>query len=429
MSTDDPGGSGSGGVSSGRSRPDDLIVLAIRIGVVASLGLLAVQTDPAKRAPLGVVLAVIVVAAIYALLLAGAGLARRTGPRTTIVSGTDAVLALLAVGLTGGASSLAVAVLPLVVIANSLRTESRRSEAFALFVGVAYTVACVAGNIPAIPLIDRVTTGLWWTSYLVAVAALSGVFVRRLDREYQTVAEARAEAIAEHDALVEERDLRARLLDSQSARLDGLRVIVHEFRAPIASLSALARAASQPESTPTLALINANVEHLKDMLDGLADVALTDGTATGRVRNRHVNLHELARVALTAAGLPPERQAIVVRPHDASARCDPQQLRRLIGNLAENAARHSGSAPVDLDIERRGDDLVVEVRDRGPGLSEDQLGLVTQKYVSLGDRRGTSGLGLWIVSELTAAMGGSLTLSARDGGGLVARLVLPTRWP
>ena len=92
-----------------RSRPDELIVIAVRIGVVASLAALAVQTDPVQRAPLVAVMSVVAVAAVYALLLAAARLARGSGPRPIVVSGIDAVLALLATALTGGAVSLAVA--------------------------------------------------------------------------------------------------------------------------------------------------------------------------------------------------------------------------------------------------------------------------------------------------------------------------------
>lgn len=410
-----------------RSRPDELIVIAVRIGVVASLAALAVQTDPVQRAPLVAVMSVVAVAAVYALLLAAARLARGSGPRPIVVSGIDAVLALLATALTGGAVSLAVAVLPLVVIANSLRTESRRGELFALLVGGAYTGACVVGSPAATTFATQVSAGLWWTFYLAAVATLTGVFVRRLDRQYRVVAESRAEVIAEHQALAEERDLRSRLLDSQQARLDGLRVILHEFRAPVSSLTALARAATRPGPDPTLDLIAATAEHLQDMLDGLAEVALTGGGAVGRVRERSVRLQDLAVTALAGAGLTEERRSIVVRPPDAMVRCDPQRLHRVIGNLAGNAARYSGSQPVEVYLARDRDDLVVEIRDRGPGLSADQLGQVTQKYVSLGDRRGTAGLGLWIVSELTTSMGGTLTLSARSGGGLIARLVLPVR--
>lgn len=412
------------------SRPDDMLVLAIRIGVVATVAVLAIRSDPAQRASLAVVLPLVAVAAVYGVLLTAMRLTHRDQPAPAAVTGTDAVLALLACALTGGADSLAVAVLPLVVIAASLRTETRRAEIFALALGAAYTVACLMGSPPTTSVADRITAGVWWTLYLSAVAALTGVFTRRLDRQYRAVAESRAEAIAEHEALVEERDLRSRLLESQQSRLDGLRVIVHEFRAPVVSLTALAREAGRSGTggPAALTLITANAEHLQDMLDGLADVALAEGRAVGRGRERAMRLSELASAALAGAGVPADRQVISITPDAATVRCDPQRLRRILDNLIGNAARHSSAGPVELDLLRQNDDLVVEVRDRGPGVPADQLGRVTQKYVSLGDRHGTAGLGLWIVSELTTSMGGTLILSARDGGGLVARLVLPMRW-
>jgi signal transduction histidine kinase len=106
-------------------------------------------------------------------------------------------------------------------------------------------------------------------------------------------------------------------------------------------------------------------------------------------------------------------------------RCDPQRLRRVLTNLVENAARHSGEEPVELDLAYADGTLVAEVRDRGPGLPPGQEGLVTAKGVALGERRGTAGLGLWIVEALVGAMNGELTLLPREGGGLVARLTLP----
>jgi signal transduction histidine kinase len=105
--------------------------------------------------------------------------------------------------------------------------------------------------------------------------------------------------------------------------------------------------------------------------------------------------------------------------------CDPQRLRRLLTNLVENAARHSGDEPVELDLRHDGSMFRAEVRDRGPGLPAGQEGVVTAKGVALGERRGTAGLGLWIAEALATAMAGELSLLPREGGGLVARLELP----
>jgi signal transduction histidine kinase len=132
----------------------------------------------------------------------------------------------------------------------------------------------------------------------------------------------------------------------------------------------------------------------------------------------------LAGAVLDAAGVEPERRAPSVTPPGAVVRCDPQRLRRVLTNLVENAARHS-TAPVELDLRYAEGRLVAEVRDRGPGRPPGPAGVVTAKGVALGDRRGTAGLGLWIVEALVAAMDGELELQPRAGGGLVAHLELP----
>jgi signal transduction histidine kinase len=256
------------------------------------------------------------------------------------------------------------------------------------------------------------------------------VFSRLLERQYDLATQSRAEAIAEHEALLEERDLRERLAESQQSRHDGLRVILHEFRTPVTSMSALSRdlaSGTLPEAAAAKAatLIAAHTEHLRDMLDNLADLALADGSPVGRSRSRNVVLTDLAEVVFDAAGIPPERRSRTIVPDGATAHTDPQLLRRVLTNLAENAARHSGTGLVELHLRTEPLLLVAEVRDRGPGLPPEQLGQVSRKYVSLGERRGTAGLGLWIAAQLTTSARGQLTLSTRDGGGLVARLELP----
>jgi signal transduction histidine kinase len=417
---------------SSRGRPDDLLVLTIRVGVVTSLLALVLSGGDVEPTARPLALVMVGLAGGYGAGLLAARLAHLPPPPTWVVSTADSVFAIAACALTGGSKSLAVAVLPLVVIAASLRAESRWGVGLAAVLGAAFTGAgLLAGT--ASPPAERLLIGLWWTFYLLATAALVGVFTRRLRRGYELNAESRAEVLAERAAREEERDLRARMLESQQARFDGLRVILHEFRTPVASLAALARGAGQRQEGPgglddaVLALIVANARHLEDMLDGLADVALADGNPTGRVRDRTVRLADLATGVLQSAGVPEERRSSTVDPVDSTVICDPQRLRRILVNLTENAVRHSASAVVELDMTRLHDRLVVEVRDRGPGLPEAQLGVVTSKYTSMGDRLGTSGLGLWIVEQLTTSMDGLLTLRQRPGGGLIAHLEIPVR--
>jgi signal transduction histidine kinase len=409
---------------------EERTAVVIRLLVVCSVGLAFVLGPELMRGRQGIVVVLVVASFLYAATLAvNEWLGHRLLP-PWLATSIDAVLALVACGLTGGADSIAVAILPLVVIAGAVRGGAVMGRLAALVIGIGFLVAALLGSDAGVPVPDRVLAGAWWTGYLVAAAVLVGVLVRMLERQLDAAAVSRARALAEHEAFLEERDLRARLLAAQQSRLDGVRVVLHEFRTPVASLAALtadlaADRLSEPSRKVAVGLLAEHAVHLRDMLDGLADVAVQDGNPLGRVRERPVRLAELADAVLDAAGVAPARRAPHVEPGDAAVRTDPQRLRRVLTNLVENAARHSGEAPVELDMAYGAGRLVVEVRDRGPGLPPGQAGLVTAKGVALGERRGTAGLGLWIVETIVAAMDGELSLLARDGGGLVARLELP----
>ncbi len=409
---------------------EDRTAVVIRMFAVAAVALALVLRPELARAPVAVPAVLVTVAFGYSAALAVAQWRGRRLLPDRVATTADGVLAVIACGITGGAGSILVALLPLVVIAAAVRGGAVVGLLAALVTGAGFTLGALLGSDAEVSPVDRWLAGAWWTGFLVAAAVLVGVLVRMLECQLDAAALSRARAQAEHEALQEERDLRARLLAAQQARLDGVRVVLHEFRTPVASLTALTAdlaagrlsASSQQAVTRLLA---EHAVHLRDMLDGLADVAVTEGSPIGRVRERTVPLTELADAVLDAAAVPPDRRAPRVEPPAAAVRCDPQRLRRVLTNLVENAARHSGDAPVELDLRYAAGRLVAEVRDRGPGLPPGQEGVVTAKGVALGERRGTAGLGLWIVEALVAAMDGELSLRPRDGGGLVARLELP----
>lgn len=384
----------------------------IRVLVVLAVGLALVLGPQLAGDALLPAAVLVVLALVYALVVAVLEWGGRRLRPPWVVTTVDAVLGLVACALTGGATSPMVTILPLTVIAASVRGGTVPGRLAAVAVGAGFTVVAVLASDPAVPVAERWLVGAWWTGFLVATAVLVGVLVRTLERQLAAAAAARTE------------------LAEQRARVDGARVVLHEFRTPVASLTALAADLAADRLPPSarataVGLLAEHAVHLRDMLDGLADVAIRDGSPLGGVRARPVRLAELADAVLDAAGVAPDRRRPTVEPADAVVQCDPQRLRRVLTNLAENAARHSGTAPVELDLRHAGGRLVAEVRDRGPGLPPGQQGLVTAKGVAWGERAGTAGLGLWIVDQLVAAMDGTLALLPRAGGGLVARLELP----
>ena len=103
-------------------------------------------------------------------------------------------------------------------------------------------------------------------------------------------------------------------------------------------------------------------------------------------------------------------------------------VRRAIANLIDNALRYS-STPIEIEARQEGGFAVIEVRDRGPGIPASEAERMKRPFTRLEAARsdaGGSGLGLAIVDRVARMHGGRLDLLPREGGGLVARLLLST---
>lgn len=104
----------------------------------------------------------------------------------------------------------------------------------------------------------------------------------------------------------------------------------------------------------------------------------------------------------------------------------PHALRRVLVNLLDNALKFAGAA--QLEVAQHANATVIRVLDEGPGIPAEELNEVLKPFYRVeGSRnRGTggTGLGLAIAQHLVQAMGGTLTLSNRESGGLCAQIEL-----
>jgi signal transduction histidine kinase len=110
-----------------------------------------------------------------------------------------------------------------------------------------------------------------------------------------------------------------------------------------------------------------------------------------------------------------------------TASTKPHALRRILSNFIDNAVKFAGAA--EIGVERRSEgDIVITVLDRGPGIPEDLLEAAMQPFFRLEQSRnretGGTGLGLAIAQQLAAALGGSVRLYNRAGGGLAAEITI-----
>lgn len=105
----------------------------------------------------------------------------------------------------------------------------------------------------------------------------------------------------------------------------------------------------------------------------------------------------------------------------------PLALKRCIVNLVDNAVRYGREA--HIEIENSTEELVILVRDNGPGVPNDALQKVFDPFFRVENSRakntGGTGLGLGIARNIARAHGGDLILHNRPQGGLCARLSLP----
>jgi len=103
-------------------------------------------------------------------------------------------------------------------------------------------------------------------------------------------------------------------------------------------------------------------------------------------------------------------------------------LTRAIVNLLENARKYGGE-PISLETRVTGNEVQIDILDRGPGIPRGEIERLKRPFTRLESARtdatGT-GLGLAIVERIARLHKGSLDLLAREGGGLIARLKIPT---
>lgn len=261
--------------------------------------------------------------------------------------------------------------------------------------------------------------------------AQAAVWERSSDELLQSLGRTLALAVLRRRSDEKSRDASIRL---ESERLGTILLdsVSHELRTPLTaitgSLSALGdeELASRKETRRDLV---ANALEQADALNGVVEDLLSLSRIEAgilRLKRDWVELPELAAAAVERSG--PELGSVrleVVADDEDSAFVDGALVARLAANLLRNAARYSPpGAPVELRLEGQAAPdgtraLSLSVRDRGPGLPEEELSGVFAKFSRGRGARGKGlGLGLAICKGIAEAHGGSIVARNAAGGGL-----------
>ena len=97
---------------------------------------------------------------------------------------------------------------------------------------------------------------------------------------------------------------------------------------------------------------------------------------------------------------------------------DPERLRQVFCNLLDNAAKHGGAGKrIDVSIRQEGEHAQITIRDYGPGIPEDEVPFVKNKFYKGSSRARGSGIGLAVCEEIVVRHEGELTIGNAEGGG------------
>lgn len=216
--------------------------------------------------------------------------------------------------------------------------------------------------------------------------------------------------------------MRDRITQYLEERMQILASISHDLQTPITRMKL--RAEMADESPGREKLLNDLTEIERLVHEGIAYAKSAHGNSEKPARvdfdsflESLVFDYQDTGSAVTSGGK--VNTSVVTRPH---------ALRRILTNLIDNALKFGGNAEIEVHQEDR--KIVIKVLDRGPGIPEDQLEAVLQPFFRLEQSRnrgtGGTGLGLAIAHQLALAVGATLDLRNRAGGGLSAEISLPS---
>ena len=196
----------------------------------------------------------------------------------------------------------------------------------------------------------------------------------------------------------------------------------HELRTPLSSLrtniEVLAGGKELPagEGQKLLADVTGQVEELSALVGDLVEIDRERPAEVEDVRLDEVVEHAVARAKVRAP-----KVLFRTQLEESLVRGAPAQLERAVSNLLDNAAKWSSSVDVDVS------GTEVTVRDHGPGISEEDLPYVFDRFYRATNARNLpgSGLGLAIVRHVAQTHGGEATAENAPDGGAVFHFTLP----
>ncbi len=220
------------------------------------------------------------------------------------------------------------------------------------------------------------------------------------------------------------------------AKTNFIATVSHEFKTPIASM----KMSLQLLENERIGVLN---DEQKNLITGIKDDAERLLRTTGelldisqveagkwQIKNEPCSLAGLVEEALQANRQTANNKGLLLEaniPQELPlVTADKDKMVWVISNLISNAIRYSyENSSIKLDVSAANDKVILKVADSGVGIPENYLNRIFDRYFKVpGSIKGGTGLGLAISREFIQAMGGSITVQSKVGGGTVFSITL-----
>ncbi len=269
------------------------------------------------------------------------------------------------------------------------------------------------------------------SDYLVKPVQIDAVLVG-----VERVIARRADALEKEHALAHTEQLYGEALAALHAYEDVLSIVAHDLRNPLGVIHLqAARLATIPlikQDEAKVRDIGGTILRCTSRMNGLIADLLEEAVARRGAPALHCKLHPLADLLGDVGELRPLALArnlrLVVKraPADATAWCDRTRIAQVLANLVSNAIKFSApKSTIQVEAYQSEDGVRFSVRDEGPGMTQETMSHVFERFWRSDDRHGGLGLGLYIARKIIEAHEGSIGVESELGEGTRFHFSLP----
>lgn len=233
-------------------------------------------------------------------------------------------------------------------------------------------------------------------------------------------------------------DMSLKINQSEKMKNEFISSVSHELRTPLTAINGWAETIMNGEVRDAgdvkkgMGIIVSEARRLTNMVEELLEFSrIQDGRFTLSVEPMDIKA-ELEDAVYTYREFF-RREGIELNHFDCDEEFppiagDPERLRQVFCNLLDNAAKHGGSGKrIDTAIARDEEQVVITIRDYGPGIPAEELPHVKYKFYKGSSKARGSGIGLAVCDEIITRHEGTLDIDNAEGGGCIVTIHLPIR--